>query len=75
MKIKLLRITALVTLLLAAMTPGRAQVPITLEQGWNWISYPYSEPMTIEEALSGFTPAEGDILKSQTSMAQYQNGS
>ena len=62
-------------LMLAAMSLGQAQVPITLEQGWNWISYPYSEPMTIEAALSGFTPAEGDILKSQTSMAQYQNGS
>ena len=74
MKAKFLRI-AMAVLMLAAMTPGRAQVPITLEQGWNWISYPYSEPMTIEEALSGFTPAEGDILKSQTSMAQYQNGS
>ena len=62
-------------LILLAMSMGQAQVPITLEQGWNWISYPYSEPMTIEAALSGFTPAEGDILKSQTSMAQYQNGS
>ena len=62
-------------LILMVMTVGQAQVPITLEQGWNWISYPYSEPMTIGAALSGFTPAEGDILKSQTSMAQYQNGS
>ena len=75
MKIRILRITAMVALMLAAMSMGQAQVPITLNQGWNWISYPYTEPMTISEALSGFTPAEGDILKSQSDgFAQYQNG-
>ena len=75
MKVKYLHIATMAVLLLAAMTTGRAQnVPINLEQGWNWISYPRSEPMTIEEALSDFTPAEGDIIKSQTGMSQYQNG-
>ncbi|MBQ6728596.1 MAG: hypothetical protein IJQ83_00515 [Bacteroidales bacterium] len=70
-----LRIIALATLILAAMTVGQAQVPITLNNGWNWISYPYSEPMTIEEALSGFTPANGDIINSQTEgSATYLNG-
>ena len=40
-------------LMLSAMSMGQAQtVPITLEQGYNWISYPRSEPMTIQEALS-----------------------
>ena len=70
-----LRIIALATLILAAMTVGQAQVPITLNNGWNWISYPYSEPMTIQEALSGFTPANGDIINSQTEgSATYLNG-
>ena len=70
-----LRIIALATLILVAMTVGQAQVPITLNNGWNWISYPYSEPMTIEEALSGFTPANGDIINSQTEgSATYLNG-
>ena len=59
-----------------AMTVGHTQnVPITLNQGWNWISYPYSEPMTIEEALSGFTPATGDVIVSQADgSVQYLNG-
>ena len=66
---------SVVAFLIAAVSVGQAQVPITLNQGWNWISYPYTEPMTISEALSGFTPAEGDILKSQSDgFAQYQNG-
>ena len=63
-------------LLLSAMTLGQAQnVPITLNQGWNWISYPCSEPMNISEALSGFTPMQGDMIKSQNSTATYLNGS
>ena len=59
-----------------AVTVGHAQnVPITLNQGWNWISYPYSEPMSIDEALSDFTPAVGDIIVSQTDgSVQYLNG-
>ena len=75
MKAKFLRIAAMVALMLAAMATGQAQVPITLEQGWNWISYPYSEPMSVAEALSGVEAAEGDMLKSQgDGFAQYQNG-
>ncbi len=63
-------------LLLSAMTLGQAQnVPITLNQGWNWISYPYSEPMSISEALSGFTPSNGDMIKSMNNgSSNYLNG-
>ena len=76
MKKHLLKFAAMAVLFMAAMTVGQAQnVPITLNQGWNWISYPRSEPMTIQEALSGFTPANGDIINSQTEgSATYLNG-
>ena len=69
-------ITALVALVFAAMTLGYSQnIPITLNQGWNWISYPCLEPMSINEALAGFTPMPGDILRSQTDgSATYTNG-
>ncbi|MCR5014309.1 MAG: hypothetical protein K6A28_06020 [Bacteroidales bacterium] len=30
-----------------------AQIPIELDPGWNWISYPYSEVMYIDDALEG----------------------
>ena len=61
---------------MSAMITGQAQnVPITLNQGWNWISYPRSESMSINDALSGFTPMVGDIIVSQTDgSAQYLNG-
>ena len=48
--------------------------PITLNQGWNWIGYPVSEAQSVTSALSGFTPAEGDIIKGQDSYATYSTG-
>ena len=76
MKKRLLKFAAMAVLLMAAMSVGQAQnIPITLNQGWNWISYPYSEPMTIQEALAGFTPLAGDVISSQTNgSATYLNG-
>ena len=63
-------------LMLAAMTLGHSQnIPITLNEGWNWIGYTCSEPMSINEALSGFTPLTGDVIKSKNNgSATYLNG-
>ena len=76
MKKNLLKRAAMVALMLVAMASGFAQnVPITLNQGWNWISYPYSEPMSITEALSGFTPSNGDAIRSKSDgTCTYYNG-
>ena len=76
MKKNLLKRAAMVALMLVAMASGFAQnIPITLNQGWNWISYPYSEPMSITEALSGFTPSNGDMIKSKSNgTCTYRNG-
>lgn len=49
-------------------------VPISLNNGWNWISYPYSTVMPLQEAMSGFTPSEGDVIKGMAGSAMYQNG-
>ena len=76
MKKNLLKRAAMVALMLVAMASGFAQdIPITLNQGWNWISYPYSEPMSITEALSGFTPSNGDAIRSKNNgTCTYHNG-
>ena len=76
MKKNLLKRAAMVALMLVAMASGFAQnIPITLNQGWNWISYPYSEPMSITEALSGFTPSNGDAIRSKSDgTCTYYNG-
>lgn len=38
---------------------------------WNYISYLPADNMTLKEALAGYEASEGDIVKSQTSMAMY----
>ena len=62
--------------MMAAGAGLRAQeITITLNPGWNWISYPQAVAMGIGEALGDFVPMEGDIFKSQTNMTSYHNGS
>ena len=75
MKTKYLRLIWTIVLSVALKGVMAQGVPITLNQGWNWISYPYTQPMSIEEAMGSFTPAEGDQLKSQQGYSTYLNGS
>ena len=47
-------------------------VTITLMPGWNWISCPMMDTLDFETALGSFTPAVGDMIKSQWSNASYR---
>ena len=58
-----------VTLNGAMVVPS--EQPITLRPGWNWIGFYFEEPMSLEEFLSGFTPQDGDIIKSQNAFSSY----
>ena len=59
----------------AAGTGLKAQeITITLTPGWNWISYPNAEAMALNDAMVGFTPVQGDIVKSQFASSRYYNG-
>ncbi|PSR56573.1 hypothetical protein AHMF7605_25285 [Adhaeribacter arboris] len=44
---------------------------ITLKKGWNWIGYTPQVSMPVPDALAGVTLANGDIIKSQTDFAIY----
>ena len=44
---------------------------ITLNPGWNWISYPASASQNIAAAMANLTPAENDIIKSRNIFATY----
>ena len=48
--------------------------PITVNNGWNWIGYPCTNTMSVGEAFSGYTPANGDQVKSQSDYAMYFSG-
>ena len=64
--------TILLSIVFAGLTAQN--VPVTLNSGWNWISYPRSQAMSLEAAMEGFTPAAGDMIKGMTSSCTYQNG-
>ena len=42
--------------------------------GWTWISYPSADTLGFAEALGGFVPMQGDIIRSQWGQATYTNG-
>ena len=61
--------------MMAVGTGLRAQeVSTSLLRGWNWISYPNADTMELSQALSNFTPAEGDVIKSKGLTSSYRGG-
>lgn len=48
-----------------------ADTPVTLRKDWNWIAYTPMMTISIDEALAGANPKEGDQVKSQTGFAYY----
>ena len=48
-----------------------ADHPITILPGWNWIGFPSSTAISFTEAFAGFTPTDGDQVKSQSGFTQY----
>lgn len=51
-----------------------ANHPITLNKGWNWIGYVHVYSDGVDHAFSGFTPTDGDMVKSQYAYANYYEG-
>ena len=51
--------------------------PITINNGWNWIGYPYNQSQSVIDALSGFAPENNDQIKSRNSgyLTYYSYGS
>jgi hypothetical protein len=58
------KISLMIVCLFAMMAAGTGlkaqEITITLEPGWNWISYPNAEVMDVASALGSFAPVEGD---------------
>lgn len=45
--------------------------PVTLNPGWNWISFLSLQEMSLEDVVGQLTPTDGDIIKSQNAFASY----
>ena len=48
-------------------------IPISVNQGWNWIGYIPEEVIELNEALGSLVPTDGDLIKSQFSFAIYNS--
>ena len=47
-----------------------AEHPVTIQNGSNWIAFPFSENMTVSNAFAGFA-VNGDKVKSRNNNTQY----
>ena len=47
---------------------------IHVEAGWNWISYPVGQVMTLDEAFAFHEATEGDIIVGQDGFAEFSGG-
>ena len=63
-----------VELTLNGLVANPANHEITINNGWNWIGYPVQQSMSLANAFANFTPANGDLIKSKTAFATYENG-
>ena len=48
-----------------------AEHPITIRNGWNWVSFPMPNNVALENALSDFTPEANDVIKGRTGFSTY----
>ena len=74
-KIRVFLIAFLTSILLVTSQVLQAQnVNINLRPGWNWIGFPGVDTLGIEQALGGYVPVEGDILKGRNGFISYSSG-
>lgn len=56
---------------LSGLLVDPSEYSFTLKYGWNWIAYPLTTEMRLEDVDFGFTPKDGDYIKSRTQFARY----
>jgi hypothetical protein len=74
MKKVFILLVGLLATMAASISATAQEITITLYPGVNWISYPNAEAMDIASAFGNFTPAQGDIIKSQYTSSVYSDG-
>ena len=48
-----------------------ANHPITINGGWNWIGFPCNQSVSVNDAMSGFTPVANDVIKGRNGSTTY----
>ena len=68
-----IRMSADNTISLTGIAANPSNHPIAITSGWNWIGYPCGSSASLEDAFSGFTPENNDVIKGANSFAQFYN--
>ncbi|MCR5014323.1 MAG: T9SS type A sorting domain-containing protein, partial [Bacteroidales bacterium] len=55
-------------------TVDPSKYPITIANGWNWIGYPVSQALDVNDALGNMSCTEEDVLKSRNGFTTYIDG-
>lgn len=50
-----------------------SKAPIEMERGWNWVSYPFYQPLLLENAILG-VEEDDRIISQQDGFAEYVDG-
>jgi hypothetical protein len=57
--------------IISGFVTNPADHPISIGSGWNWIGYPYTQAVSVETALEGFTPENNDVIKGRDGYTTY----
>jgi uncharacterized ubiquitin-like protein YukD len=67
----MIRTNAVCNAIVEGWLTNPADHPITINNGWNWIGFPCNQNVSVDEAMSGFTPENNDIIKSRNGYSTY----
>ena len=56
---------------IAGMATMPSNHPISIKNGWNWIGFPCNQNVSVDVALSGFTPEANDVIKGRNGFTTY----
>ena len=70
----MLKVANATVVTLTAAPANPVDHPITLNPGWNWIGFPSTVSMDLNEALSNLTPNNGDVIKNMDGVTTFKDG-
>ena len=47
--------------------------PVSLNSGWTWMGFPWSQSVSVESALQDFEPEANDLIKGRNAYTMYYN--
>jgi hypothetical protein len=56
---------------IAGMATMPSNHPISIKNGWNWIGFPCNQNVSVDVAMSGFTPEANDVIKGRNGFTTY----